>query len=131
MPDRLQVGIVPHDLAGSLAFYRDVLGLDYAGPRPALENRTLHMFTLGTATVKLLESSQPTKPRPRDHPGAYAAGVGLRWLTLDVVELAPVVDRCRAAGARFQLEPSELRPGLRVAIVEDPDGNAIELVERT
>lgn len=130
MPDRLQVGIVPSDLAASLAFYRDVLGLPYTGPRPALENRTLHMFSFGTVSVKLLDSTHPPRPPARDHPGPYPAGVGIRWLTLDVVELAPVVDRCRAAGARFQLEPTELRPGLRVAIVEDPDGNAIELVER-
>jgi catechol 2,3-dioxygenase-like lactoylglutathione lyase family enzyme len=127
-PDRLQVGIVPRDITASLAFYRDVLELTYAGTRPALEGRTLHLFDLGTATVKLLEGTR--LPQRREPPGPYATSEGIRWVTLDVGDLAAVVERCRAAGARFQLEPTEIRTGVRVAIVEDPDGNAIELVER-
>jgi catechol 2,3-dioxygenase-like lactoylglutathione lyase family enzyme len=127
-PGRLQVGIVPHNLAASLAFYRDVLGLTYTGTRPALEHRTLHLFSLGTATVKLLETAQP--PPRRSDAGPYAETEGIRWLTLDIADLDPLIERCRAAGARLQLEPMEIRAGLRVAIVEDPDGNAIELVER-
>jgi catechol 2,3-dioxygenase-like lactoylglutathione lyase family enzyme len=121
------VGIVPHDLGASIAFYRDVLGLTYTGTRPGLEQRTLHLFSLGTATLKLLGTA-PTQPR--GEAGPYAETEGIRWLTLDVADLDPLLERCRAAGARFQLEPMEIRAGLRVAIVDDPDGNAIELVER-
>ncbi len=128
LPDRLQVGIVPHDLAASLEFYRDTLGLAYAGARPALEGRTLHVFALGSATVKLLEvAGSPPGRAPRV---PYADAAGIRWLTLDVVDLDGILQRCRRAGARFQLEPVDVRAGIRVAIVEDPDGNAIELVER-
>jgi catechol 2,3-dioxygenase-like lactoylglutathione lyase family enzyme len=127
-PERLQVGIVPNDVAASMAFYRDVLGLAYDGARPGLEGRTVHFFSVGPSMLKLLESPRPLTDRP--DPGAYAETAGIRWITLDVADLARVVQRCRDSGARFQLEPAEIRPGLRVAIVEDPDGNAIELVER-
>jgi catechol 2,3-dioxygenase-like lactoylglutathione lyase family enzyme len=126
---RLQVGIVPRDLDTSLAFYRDVLGLPYAGTRPALEGRTLHVFTLGDVVVKLLES--PTPPRAAALGGPYAERTGIRWVTLDVADLDAVVARCDTAGATTQVPLITIRPGVRVAIVEDPDGNAFELVERT
>lgn len=127
-PGRLQVGIVPRDLDASLVFYRDVLGLPYAGPRPALESRTLHLFTIGDVVVKLLESPRP--PRSSGVAGPYAEQTGIRWVTLDVDDLDAVVTRCTGAGAAVELPVTELRPGLRVAIVADPDGNALELVER-
>ena len=124
-PDRLQAGIVPVDLAASLAFYRDVLGLAYAGTRPALEARTLHVFTVGDAVLKLLETPHP--PSARAPGGSFADATGIRWITLDVDDLDAIVRRCADAAVTLQLGPSALRPGLRVAIAEDPDGNAIEL----
>lgn len=126
---RLQVGIVPSDLGASLAFYRDALGLPYEGTRPALEGRSLHLFAVGDAVLKLLETGDtPSARAPR---GAFADATGIRWITVDVDDLDAVVARCEAAGARTQLPLTALRPGLRLAIVEDPDGNAIELVERS
>lgn len=126
----MQVGIVPRDLARSIAFYRDELGLPYTGARPVIEGRTLHFFDAGDGgLVKLLE--QPADaPAPAAHApeGPFQRATGLRWLTLDVADLDPVVARC--GGRTFQMPVTELRPGLRVCIVEDPDGNAVELVER-
>ena len=59
----LQVGIVPTDLARSMTFYRDVLGLEYAGPLPVGEGRTLHNFRVGDAILKLIESSGVAAPQ--------------------------------------------------------------------
>lgn len=127
-PSRLQVGIVPVDLDTSLAFYRDVLALPYAGTRPALEGRTLHLFTIGDGVLKLLGTPDP--PSARAPGGPFAGATGIRWITLDVDDLDAVVQRCITASLSLQLPPTALRPGLRAAIVQDPDGNAIELVER-
>jgi catechol 2,3-dioxygenase-like lactoylglutathione lyase family enzyme len=128
VPGRLQVGIVPRDLDASLAFYRDALALPYSGSRPALEGRTLHLFALGDVVIKLLESPRP--PRDAGVAGPYAEQSGIRWITLDVDDLDTVVARCTDTGAALQMPITELRAGLRVAIVADPDGNAFELVER-
>lgn len=128
-PRRLQVGVVPVDLDASLAFYRDVVRLPYEGTRAVPEGRTLHLFAAGDAVVKLLETPDP--PKHRAPGGAFADATGIRWLTLDIDDLDAIVQRGAAAGVGVQLAPTVLRPGLRVAIVEDPDGNAIELVERT
>jgi glyoxylase I family protein len=125
---RLQVGIVPRDLDAALVFYRDVLALPYAGSRPGVEGRTLHLFALGDVVVKLLESPQPVQSSGAA--GRYTARTGIRWITLDVDDLDGVLARCTDAGGAVQMPLVELRPGLRLAIVDDPDGNAIELVER-
>ncbi|MCB0993667.1 MAG: VOC family protein, partial [Acidimicrobiales bacterium] len=130
----LQVGIVPVDLDRSLAFYRNVIGLRYLGPRPVIEGRTLHMFEVGEGVFKLFEapagSAPPSASAP---PGPFQAATGIRWLTIDTGDTDTDLDEiARRAGAdvRWQLPVTEIRAGLRVAILEDPDGNAVELVER-
>jgi catechol 2,3-dioxygenase-like lactoylglutathione lyase family enzyme len=127
----VQIGIVPRDLATSIAFYRDVLGLPYAGTLPVMEGRVLHLFTVPGGDVKLLELAEAeAQPGLAQAPaGPFHAATGMRWLTIDVDDLDVVAQRCD--GATWQLPVTEFRPGLRVAIVEDPDGNAIELVERS
>ncbi len=124
----MQIGIVPRDLDRSLAFYRDVLGFTYVGGRPVIEGRTLHMFDVDGGVLKLLQ--QPAGAAvPSPHPaGPFQATTGLRWMTFDVDGIDDIVARC--AGRTFQLPLTELRPGLKVCIVEDDDGNAVELVER-
>ena len=125
----MQIGIVPCDLQKSLAFYRDLMGFSYVGAVPVIEGRTLHMFEVDGGILKLLEQSTET-PTPSAHlAGPFAAVTGVRWITFDVADLDAVVARC--TGQRFQMPVTELRPGLRVCIVEDCDGNAVELVERS
>jgi catechol 2,3-dioxygenase-like lactoylglutathione lyase family enzyme len=125
----VQVGIVPRDLARSIAFYRDELGLASLGAIPVIEGRTLHLFDSGGGVLKLLEQPAST-PVPAEHApaGPFQRATGVRWVTIDVDDIDLVVARC--AGRTLQMPVTELRPGLRVCIVEDPDGNAIELVER-
>ncbi len=125
----MQIGIVPRDLQRSIAFYRDVMGFTYVGAMPVIEGRTLHLFDVDGGVLKLLEQSGET-PAPAPHiAGPFARVTGVRWMTFDVTDLDAVVARC--AGRRFQMAVTELRPGLRVCIVEDDDGNAVELVERS
>ncbi len=125
----MQVGIVPRDLARSLAFYRDEVGLPFTGSLPVIEGRTLHLFDAGGGILKLLERPS-SAPAPAEHapPGPFDRATGVRWITIDVTDLDAVLARC--GGRTLQMPVTQLRPGLRVCIVEDPDGNAVELVER-
>jgi len=124
----VQIGIVPRDLETSLRFYRDTLGFAYAGPLEVIEGRVLHRFEVDGGTLKLLEVPGQPPPERRSPPGPFQSATGIRWMTFTVEDLDGLV--ARLAGARWQLPVTELRPGLRVGIVEDPDGNAVELVER-
>jgi catechol 2,3-dioxygenase-like lactoylglutathione lyase family enzyme len=112
-----------------MAFYRDVLGLEYSGPLPVGEGRTLHNFRVGDAILKLIESSGRAALQPPTDELDDVAGI--RWVTMDVDDIEGAIARCEEAGAPFPLPLVQRRPGLRVAIVSDPDGNRVELVERT
>ncbi len=126
----MQVGIVPNDLELSIGFYRDRIGLSYTGALRVIEGRVLHLFDAGGGGVfKLLELPENAPPPDQQSPpGPFAAATGIRWITFDVDDIQGVAHRCR--DSYWQMPVTELRPGLRVAVVEDPDGNAIELVQR-
>ena len=68
-------------------------------------------------------------PAPGVGGPALAVG-GLRYVTIFVDNLDEIVESCRAAGYTIAMEPqiSPIFPN-RIAFVEDPDGNALELFE--
>jgi catechol 2,3-dioxygenase-like lactoylglutathione lyase family enzyme len=126
----VQIGIVPADLQRSIEFYRDTIGLAYKGGMPVLAGRTLHLFDAGTGIVKLLERAEgpPSQASP---PGPFDSAVGVRWITLDCDDLDAFAERVAHTrpDTRWQMPIVEIRPGIRACILEDPDGNAVELVE--
>ncbi len=126
----MQVGIVPNELELSISFYRDRIGLPYTGALPVIEGRVLHMFDAGGGGVfKIMELPAGSRPpAEQSPPGPFTAATGIRWITFDVDDIDGIADRCHEC--TWQMPVTELRPGLRVAVVEDPDGNAVELVER-
>ncbi len=56
---------------------------------------------------------------------------GIYQLGLCVNDVDKAVEELRSKGAQIEREPSELRPGLKAALVKAPDGVQIELVEHT
>jgi len=126
----LQVGLVPADLQRSLAFYRDVLQIPQGDTIPLGEGMALHVFKVGDAIVKLIE--QPTAVADKPVAPRFEM-TGIRWFTfyLDPGDIDTAMKRCEAAGADIEMPLTEIRAGLRVSIVADPDGNSVELVEQT
>ena len=150
--DRLFLGIdhtaiVVLDTERSLAFYRDALGLRVAG---ASENygpeqeRLNHVFgarlritALRAATgpgIEFLEYLAPKDGRP--YPADAAATDLFHWETsLTVIDATAAAEAARGAGGTW-VSPGEVEiegPGLdfpSAALVRDPDGHAIRLVER-
>ena len=55
----------------------------------------------------------------------------MRYWTISVSNLEAMVEACRTAGAPVVVEPREARPGIRIAIVLDPDGNSVEFLQKT
>jgi predicted enzyme related to lactoylglutathione lyase len=43
--------------------------------------------------------------------------------------LIAMTEKCRSAGYTVAVEPKDVRPGVRISMIEDPDGNWIELLE--
>jgi catechol 2,3-dioxygenase-like lactoylglutathione lyase family enzyme len=130
---RLQVGIVVRDLDAMVAFYTDVLGLEHVGDiaieaRDGLLGGTLKMFSLGDASVKLLSLGEvPQLANPPD--GVKGGASGLRYLTVAVDDVGRTVGSCEARGLPVPIPLFEYQPGMPIAVVEDPDGNWVELVQ--
>jgi len=122
----LDLGLVVGDIQASLTFYRDRLGLAYVGSNPVWFG-TLHRLRFGESDFKLID---PTTPPPAGAIGLEAA-LGLRYVTFVISNLEEVCDRLKKDGTAFEKEPFEIRPGTKIAMVRDPDGNVVEFVQRS
>jgi glyoxylase I family protein len=123
--DSIDLGIVVQDPAAALAFYRDVLGFEDLGEMP-MPGGTMHRLQCGTSVIKLVA---PKKAPPATAPpGGIQGATGYRYWTISVTNLTDVVAACEAAGHKVAVPVTELRPGITIAIVEDPDGNWVELL---
>lgn len=56
---------------------------------------------------------------------------GLEHIGLAVTGLDQVVAELKAKGAEFTMEPTSIRPGIRICFVRGPENVAIELLERS
>ena len=115
--------IVTANMAGALAFYRDLLGgavaFEYPGPdgAPAYVGLEIGGSQLGLGLE--LGEVPPAGQGPRP--------VSL-WVYAEDCDAA--VERLRAAGTRVTEEPADQPWGERVARVLDPDGNEVIIGQR-
>ncbi|MBU4567059.1 MAG: VOC family protein [Desulfarculus sp.] len=122
--DSLDLGVVVSDIEASLAFYRDTLGLSYVGSN-AVGFGTLHRLRYGTSDFKLIDPANPVPAGPK----GLMASLGLRYVTFVVTNLEEVCQKLAAMGVFFEREMVEIRPGVTIAMVHDPDGNVVEFVQ--
>lgn len=123
--DSIDLGIVCADRDAMVAFYRDVVGLEDGGEQP-MRNGSMHRLQCGSSTIKLVSPGTP--PPASAAPGGIPAATGYRYWTISVSNLEEVVAACEAAGRPVAVPITELRPGVTIAIVEDPDGNWVEFL---
>jgi len=124
---RFQVGIIVRDLDAMVDFYENLLGFEHLADLE-LTGGFMKRFVLGDAGLKLLAPN--TRPSVATAPGGPNGGVaGLRYLTVEVPDVAETVERCAAAGRSVPVQVFEFEPGTTVAIVEDPEGNWVELIQ--
>jgi len=123
------LGIVTSNGDAMLAFYRDVIGLEFEASI-SMEKLGIQFMHRLWASESLLKIVVPTTTISDGPSGGMMAATGLRYFTLSVTEVQPILDECRNANARIIWERREARPGVWVGMVEDPDGNWIEFIER-
>jgi catechol 2,3-dioxygenase-like lactoylglutathione lyase family enzyme len=73
--------------------------------------------------IDQVPENTPKAPRP--------PFIGIEHICLAVEGLDAAAAELRRKGVTFVVEPQELRPGLRYAFVEAPDGVRLELVDRS
>ncbi len=121
----LDLGLIASDIQASLHFYQKILGLEFVGTTP-LWFGTMHRLRFGESDFKLIE------PKEVPPPGAIGLEnqLGFRYVTFVIENLSELCDELKKIGIEFTLPEREIRPGVRIAMVKDPDGNIVEFVER-
>jgi catechol 2,3-dioxygenase-like lactoylglutathione lyase family enzyme len=123
----IDIGIVTTDAEASAGFYGGVLGL---APLPdvGMDGFTIRRFQIGDCVLKILQFDSP--PERSAAGGGLGDATGIRYWTVSVTNLDQVLDACRSAGRPIVEGPTEVRPGVSIALVADPDGNIVEFVNR-
>ena len=125
--DSIDLGIIITDSAKALAFYRDTLGFTHQEDSPMPGGGTMHRLLCGTTLVKVIKPER--EPAAKAAPGGIQGATGYRYFTISVSNLDELAGECAAKGYKVVVEPRDLRPGIRIAIIEDPDGNWVELLK--
>jgi len=124
--DSLDIGVIVSDIKASLNFYQNILGLEFVESVP-LWFGTMHRLRFGASHFKLVE--------PKAVPPQGAVGLenqlGFRYVTFVIKNFAQLCAELKNTGIEFTLPETEMRPGVRIAMVKDPDGNIVEFVERS
>ncbi len=122
----LDIGIFVSDIKASLDFYQKLLGLEFVGETPVWFGK-IHRLRFGTSDFKLVE---PNNVPPQGPVGAENQ-LGFRYVTFVIKNLSQVCKELKKKGIEFTVDEFEVRPGVHIAMVKDPDGNVLELLERT
>jgi glyoxylase I family protein len=124
----VDLGIVISSWAATKAFYCDLLGLEHTMdmPMPVSGSGTMHRVQAAGTTLKFVEFDSPPRTTV---PGGPSQGIGLRYLTIWVRNLQQSVEAAKSAGYRISLDAMVPRPGITIAMIEDPDGNWVELLQ--
>jgi len=136
------VCIIVSDLERSLAFYRDLLGLEVldrvdliAGKEvslgvgiPDARFQLVHLgASEGPTRLELLHYLSPkSKPLP---PEARSNDIGTAHAAFRVNNIEACYDRLRGKGVRFISELQESSTGERFCYFYDPDGAILEIIE--
>jgi catechol 2,3-dioxygenase-like lactoylglutathione lyase family enzyme len=123
--DSVDLGIFVSDIKKSLDFYQGLLGLQKTEELQTGFG-TLHRLKFGNSDIKLMD---PKKVPPPGEIGLEKQ-LGIRYITFVIHGLTELCSTLKTKGVEFTIPEQQIRPGTRIAMVKDPDGNIIEFVER-
>ena len=126
-PRLLHTNLRVRDMDAALRFYVDGLGMTVM-ERVEVESRGATVAFVGfnaDEAGRLLELSCY-----RDRDEAYAHGTGYGHVAVGVLGIAAMLEKLETMGVEVAEPPVTLAPGAPArAIVRDPDGYAVELIE--
>ena len=143
----IDLGVVVTDIEKSAKFYKDAIGFkevkgfgvpaDFAGDAGLTSKKPLdiRVFVLGegdTATKIKLMQVEGVNPRKSDNQFIHSQ-TGFRYLTIIVNDTNAAMERLKKAGVKpIAKTPILIPPSIvkdtYLTIVQDPDGNLVELV---
>ena len=136
-----EMGICVDDLENMIAFYGDVLGFKLISKIDVPADKSNEAgFTSGGYTIVRMQTNygeriklvRPmTSPNPRTSGKEVLSKKGNVFLTFIVEDLKLTVSRIKVADAPIRTQDSimEVRDGVFLSIIDDPEGNHLEFVE--
>ncbi|MFT4215556.1 MAG: VOC family protein [Microbacterium sp.] len=128
------VGLSVGDLDAQLAWYQRAFGFAAAGPFEIKPAGLRGVFLLGPdgVSIELLERAGSTHRTPATSPPDELLSQGWGHLCLRVDDVDALFDALVDAGAHVVTAPAASpEPGVRFAFLTDPEGNFIELLDRS
>lgn len=122
--DSVDVCLVVKDIRRSLSFYEGTLGLEKTEEIPTPYGN-VHRLRFGTSLVKLIDPKQVPPPGPI----GLEMQLGIRFLSFTIRDLSGACAALKKKGVEFTVPETQVMPDTRIAMVKDPDGNIVELVE--
>ena len=135
----LELGFAVSNLEASLDFWRDALGFqeisrietpDEFARKSGIAPGAYTVVRLKLPTgerVKLFQLDQAAERGVA--PTTPLSTSGFAFLTLIVADIATALEHLRSSGGRVRAEVVRLRANVRTALIDDPDGITVELVE--
>ncbi|WP_019528274.1 VOC family protein [Dasania marina] len=123
----LHVGIVTENGERMLDFYNRVFGLESVGEIPFPGLGVVHKLQCGNSQIKLLVLESPAQSH--NPGGGFSSATGYRYLSFNIANIDAVVEACDKDCCQIVVAVKELRPGVKAAMVQDPDGNTIEFMQ--
>lgn len=112
------------DIDKSLKFYQEILGLK-VDRTMELKDATLYFLTDGITDFEIELTYNHTAPE-----GGYKLGKNFGHFAFGVENLDEFTQKLNRNGIEYTRAPFEIKPGLKIAFITDPDGMAIELIEK-
>jgi predicted enzyme related to lactoylglutathione lyase len=124
----IDIGIITRQPEAMMAFYQQLLGLPLEATIPMPGGGTMRRLKVGDSVVKIID----TEPEPPADavPGGIRAATGYRYWTIHISGLTEALQEIKEAGHKILVGPKVIREGVTIAMVEDPDGNWVELLEQ-
>ena len=136
------VGISVSNLDRAIEFYREMLGMELAGPivpfagplfeqvmaLPNTQGR-IGFLRNGSLQLELFEFSHPN-PARKD-PNYSVADHGISHFCVEVTDIEATYERLRAGGVDFHCPVLRFPGGIKATYGRDPDGNVFELLDKS
>ncbi|MDE0701719.1 MAG: VOC family protein [Acidimicrobiaceae bacterium] len=123
---RLEAGIVTGDIAGLVRFYCEALGFSVEREL-SFSQGEVYRLVRDAAQLKLFQPNDPREPEPP--PAVWHERVGWAYTALHVSDVASEVAQVKAHGGTVLTDVTNHRPGACYALVTDPEGNVLELLQ--
>ena len=124
----IDVGIIVTDMAQSLTFYRDLIGVAVIAEvtTSLIGKGQMVQLQHGTSLIKLVALEQT--PAAQSLTGIPTT-IGYRYITLLVTDINKIMTKLAQNNVNITIPITELGNGTMIAMVEDPDGNIVEFVQ--